>query len=151
MGSERPLTSMTPGSEDADRNNSSSVDMNSGKASDLASERVAWFAYSSMSSWPPRVSQVRVILQQDTQAQRTCACWRTTSTAGWNSDKAVWIPDADSQALGEPTKDGKHHEVETTATLLMLLISFVVAALVLPLFLLFDSFYRHIKRIDFFT
>ncbi|KAE8905696.1 hypothetical protein PF002_g14925 [Phytophthora fragariae] len=122
MGSERPLTSMTPGSEDADRNNSSSVDMNSGKASDLASERVAWFAYSSM-----------------------------TSTAGWNSDKAVWIPDADSQALGEPTKDGKHHEVETTATLLMLLISFVVAALVLPLFLLFDSFYRHIKRIDFFT
>ncbi|KAE9109173.1 hypothetical protein PF007_g12352 [Phytophthora fragariae] len=111
MGSERPLTSMTPGSEDADRNNSSSVDMNSGKASDLASERVAWFAYSSMSSWPPRVSQ----------------------------------------ALGEPTKDGKHHEVETTATLLMLLISFVVAALVLPLFLLFDSFYRHIKRIDFFT
>ncbi|KAE9273228.1 hypothetical protein PR003_g29966 [Phytophthora rubi] len=47
--------------------------------------------------------------------------------------------DAEPQALGEPTKDGKYPEVETTATLLLLLISFVVAALVLPMFLLFDS------------
>nr|KAE8922201.1 hypothetical protein PF009_g27533 [Phytophthora fragariae] len=59
--------------------------------------------------------------------------------------------DAEPQALGEPTKDGKHPEVETTATLLLLLISFAVAALVLPMFLLFDSLYRHIKRINFFT
>ncbi|KAE9073204.1 hypothetical protein PF006_g28789 [Phytophthora fragariae] len=130
MVSERPLTSMTPGSETADRNSSSSVDV----PADPHGHRVTGGDG----------------VLQGLHAQRMRIMIDEGNEYG-GLEVGQGRLDAEPQALGEPTKDGKHPEVETTATLLLLLISFAVAALVLPMFLLFDSLYRHIKRINFFT
>ncbi|KAE8975396.1 hypothetical protein PR001_g25717 [Phytophthora rubi] len=135
--SQVPSDVHNPDREDADRRSSNSgVDMDSGR--DMGSGRpLPYISPTARTPTATAAGRMRIMIDEGNEYG--------------GLELGQGRLDAEPQALGEPTKDGKHPEVETTATLLLLLISFVVAALALPMFLLFDSLYRHINRINFFT
>ncbi|GMF51952.1 unnamed protein product [Phytophthora fragariaefolia] len=67
-----------------------------------------------------------------------------------SSAETIKILYAEFQALHEPTKDGKHPEVDTSATLSTLRKS-IVAEQALQIFSLFHIFNKHVKKTNFFA